>query len=109
MGIEAEDRKGEFGHIGFGKDDAPASTEPAHHWRVGHGGRCIGQHLGAGASWLASNIEQVLDAYDRAVKRAEGDAGTHPRVGGIRCLPSGFGVDGETGACTFALRVSNAS
>jgi hypothetical protein len=72
MRIEADEGERELGHVRLSDYHAARSTKPAHHGCVGCGGRRGGEHLRAGARWLAGNIEQILDAQDRAVGRVEG-------------------------------------
>ena len=68
----------------------------------------LGENFRAGARRLAGDIEQILDADDRAVERAERDARLGPRIGGVGRRARGLGIDRETGAHALTVRLGNA-
>ena len=47
------------------------------------GRRFLGKNFRAGAGRLAGDVEQILDADDGAVERAERGAASRPGIGGI--------------------------
>ena len=77
--------------------------------RIDCGGRRVNEHLRPRARRFTRDIEQVLDAYDRAVERTESYAGTGSRVGRVGGVVGGLRIDGKAGAGTLTLRVGNAS
>ena len=81
MRVGADAGESEFDHVGLGDDHRAGGAKPAHDRCVARGGRRIGEHIGSRARRLAGDIEQVLDADDRAVERTERDAGARSRVG----------------------------
>ena len=97
MRIDADDGEGEFDHVGLGDDDGACGAQPSHHNRVGGSGRRIGENLGARARGFARDIEQILDADNRAVERTERDARARSCIRRIRRIPRCVGVDGEAG------------
>ena len=63
---------------------APAARNRRTIARIGRGGRrFLGKDFRAGAGRLAGDVEQILDADDRAVERPERNAGARPRIGSI--------------------------
>jgi len=109
MWIDADCRKRELAHVGLGDDHRPTATQPAYDCRVGFGGQgFVGENFRAGARRLAGNVEQILDADDRAVERAERYAIRRPRVGRVGRRPCGRGINRQTGARTLPFRLRDA-
>ena len=109
MRIGADGAKGELGHVGLGEDDGAAGTQPAYDRRIGNRRRrLLGKNFRAGAGRLAGDIEQILDADDHAVKRAERDAESRPRIGGVGGRTRRLRIDRETGAHPLTVRLGNA-
>ena len=71
------------------------------------GGR-VGEDARARARRLARDVEQVLDADDRAVERPERDAGLGARVGGVGRRARRIRIDREAGARALAVRIGDA-
>ena len=109
MRVDADAGKSEFDHVGLGDNHRASGAKPTHNRRVDQGGGRINEHLGPRARRLAGDIEQVLDANDRAIERTESYAGTRSRVGRVSSVVGGLRIDGKAGASTLALRVGNAS
>ena len=109
MRIGADAGEGEFAHVGLGDDHRAGRAQPLHHRRVGRGEQpFVGQHARARPRHFAGDVEQVLDADDRAVERTERLAGLGPRIGGIGRGARGLGIDRETGALALAGRIGDA-
>jgi hypothetical protein len=68
--------------------------------RVARGGRRINEHLRPRARRFAGNIEQVLDADNRPIERAESYAGTRPGVGRVGGVAGGLRIDSKADAGT---------
>ena len=84
MRIGADAGKGELGHIGLGDDHRAGGAQPPHDRRIGDGRRrFLGEDFRAGAGRLAGDVEQILDADDGAVERAERHAARGARIGRI--------------------------
>ena len=109
MRIEADAGKSEFDHVGLGDYHRACGAKPTHNRRIDCGGRRVNEHLRPRARRFTRDIEQVLDAYDRAVERTESYAGTGSRVGRVGGVVGGLRIDGKAGAGTLTLRVGNAS
>jgi len=109
MRVGADAGKGEFGHVGLGRDHRACRAQPAQHRCVGRSGRRIREHLGSCARRLTGDVEQVLDADDRAIERTKAYAGTRSRIRRVGCGAGGLGIDGEAGEGTLAVRVGDAS
>ena len=109
MRIGADAGKGEFGHVGLGDDHRAGRAQPLHHRRIGGGRRrLLGENLRAGAGRLAGDVEQILDADDDAVERAERGAARGARIGGIGRGAGGLRIDREAGARALPLRIGDA-
>ena len=109
MRICADAGECEFAHVGLGDDHRAGGAQAPHHGRIGRGGRrLLGEDFGAGAGRFAGDIEQVLDADDRAVERPERHAGFRARVGSIGRRPRSVGVDGEAGTRALPVRIGDA-
>jgi len=67
----------------------------------------VDQYLRTGARRLAGDVEQILDADDRAIEDPERDAGLGARVGGISRRARGVRIDGQAGACPLAFRIGD--
>jgi hypothetical protein len=106
--IGADTREGEFGHVGLGNDHAAGSAQPPHYGRVGRRSRRIGEHLRAGARRLAGNIEQILDADDGAVERAERYADARSRIRCVGGFARGLRIHREAGAGPLPFRIGDA-
>ena len=101
--------QGELGHVGLGDDHRAGGAQPAHHRRVGRGGRrLVGEDFRAGAGRLAGDVEQILDADDGAVERAERHAVFGARIGGVGRRARGLGIDRQAGARPLPFRVGDA-
>src|SRR6266700_318775 len=92
MGIETDPREAELRHVGLRDDHGAARPQPPHDRRVLCGGRCMREERRAGPRRLALNVEQILDADDRAVERAEGDFGVCACIGRIGLDARGFAL-----------------
>ena len=103
MGIEPQPREGELGHIGLGEDDGSGRAQSSHHRRVLRGRRRVSQEGRSGSRRFAPNVEQILDADNRSVERAEREAGFLARVGRVGTEGRGLRVDRQTGACALAF------
>jgi hypothetical protein len=108
MRVKSENRKRELAHVRLGDDHSARGAQAAHDEGVLFRGRCIDQDLRARARRLARDVEQVLDADDRPIERAETDAGARTRIRGIGRGTRRFGVDGQARALAFAARVVDA-
>ena len=62
------------------------------------GWRLVGENFGAGARRLAGDIEQILDADDHAVERAERYARFGAGIGRVRSGARGLGVNRQAGS-----------
>ena len=84
MRIGADAGEGEFGHVGLGDDHRAGCAQPAHDRRVGAGRRASSASTCEPARVeLAGDVEQILDADDRAVERPEANARLRARIGGL--------------------------
>ena len=109
MRIGADGGEGELGHVGLGDDHRAAGAQPVHDRRVGiRRLSLLGKNLRAGAGRLAGDVEQILDADDRAVERAERHAVRDAGIGRIGRGAGFRGIDGEAGARAFSLWVGDA-
>ena len=109
MRIGADGAEREFGHVGLGDDHRTAGAQAPHHRRVG--GRrlsLVGEDFGAGARRLAGDIEQILDADDHAVERAERYARFGAGVGRIGSGARGLGVNRQAGFGALPFRIVDA-
>ena len=109
MRIGADGAERKFGHVGLGDDHRATSPQAPHHRRIG--GRrpsLVGQHFGACARRLAGDIEQILDADDHAIERAERHAGFGAGVGRVRSGARGLGVNRQAGFSALPFRIVDA-
>ena len=109
MRIGADGAEREFGHVGLGDDHRAASAQAPHHRRIG--GRrlsLVGEDFGAGARRLAGDIEQILDADDHAIERAERYARFGAGIGRIGSGARGLGVNRQAGLGALPFRIVDA-
>ena len=109
MRIGADGGIGELGHVGLGDDHRAGGAQPAHHDGVDIGRRRLfGEDFRAGAGRLAGDIEQILDADDRAVERPLRYAVRGAGVGRIGRGARGVGIDRKAGPRPLPVRVGDA-
>ena len=108
MRVEPDAGEGELGHVGLGDDHGAGAAQAAHRRRIGRRRRGVHENFRAGARRLAGHVEQILDADDGAVERAEAHAGARTRVRRIRLEPGGRLVDREAGTRPLPLRIGDA-
>ena len=108
MRVHADAREGELAHVGLGDDHGAGGAQSPHHWCVGFRRSRVGEDARAGARRLARDVEQVLDADDRAVEGPERDAGLGARVSGVSRRARGVRIDREAGARPLAVRIGDA-
>ena len=70
MGVQAENGKGEFDHVGFGRDHRTRLAQPAHNGCIGRGGARIGEKLRARARGLAAAARSSNPASSAAATSA---------------------------------------
>jgi hypothetical protein len=97
----------EFGHSGLCDDHRARTAEAGHDRGIGERGGSVGEDPGTRARGLTGDIEQVLDADDGAVERAERLPARPALVGGIGLSSRGLRVDRKAGARAFARRIGN--
>ena len=84
MRIGADPAQSEFRHVGLGDDDGPGRAQPTHHWRVrSRGLGLFGENFGADTGRLSGDVEQILDADNRAIERPKRHAVGSARIGRI--------------------------
>ena len=94
MRIGADGAERELGHVGLGDDHRAGRAQPAHDGSVGRGRRSlVGEDLRARPRRLAGDVEQILDADDRSVERAERYAVFGARIRCVRRRARGAGID----------------
>ena len=76
-----------------------------HDRRILGRGRRIGEHDGTPARGLARHVEQVLDADDHPVERAESGAVPRAPVGRVRGFASRLRIDSQKCPLALARRV----
>ena len=108
MRVHADAGERELAHAGFRDDDRAGGAQPLHHGRIGFGGRRIGKDFRASSRRLARNVEQVLDADDRAVEGPKRNAAFRPRVRRLGRGTRRVGVDREAGTRALSGRIGNA-
>ena len=59
---------------------------------VGRSRRRIREYFRPGTCRLAGNVEQILDAHDRAVERSKRQASTRTRIGSVGGCTCGIGI-----------------
>jgi hypothetical protein len=108
MRIGADRTKRELGHVGFCNDHSAGCTQPAHNGRVGSGRwSFLGEDLRRRPRRLAGDVEQILDADNRAVEWPERYAGFGAGVSGIGGRTRGVGINGQACLGALAFRIGN--
>ena len=109
MRIGADRAERKLGHVGLGDDHRTAGAKPPHDRSVGCGRlRFVGEDVGTGPGRLAGDVEQILDADDRSVERAERYAVLRPRIGRVRRRPRGFGINRQARFRALPFRIGDA-
>jgi hypothetical protein len=93
MPVEADCRKGEFGHVGLADDHRAGLPQATDNNGILPRRRRIAQRRRTGGGRFAGDVEQILDRNDRSVERAERHVRLPPGVGGIGGGPGGIGIE----------------
>ena len=89
---------------------AAGGAKPPHDRRVGCGRlRFVGEDFRAGSRRLAGDVEQILDADDRSVERAERHAVLRAGIGGVRRRARRLGIDGQARCRALPFRIGDAN
>jgi len=108
MRVDADAGEGELRHVGLGHDHraggAQTAAPPVHRRKRR---RLLGQHPGAGPRRLSGDVEQVLEADDHAVERAQRGAGAGTRIGRVGSRARRLGIDREARARALAARIGD--
>ena len=102
MGVNAEPRIGELGHVRSSDQNETSPSETRNDGGVFSGRGGVGKRPGAGCCRLTANIRQVLDGDRDAGELRRRIASLPKGIGGVGCLPGGGSIDRDEGTCTFA-------
>ena len=108
MRIGADGGKGKLGHVGLGDDDRAAVRSRCTTGASAVAGAAPRREFSSRRGWLAGDIEQVLDADDLAVERAERGAARRPGIGGVGGGAGRLRIDREAGPHPLTVRIGNA-
>jgi hypothetical protein len=109
MRIDADAGEGKFGHVGLADNHRAGSAQ------AGDGGCLAGcrrhaaQQLGAGSGRFPGHVEEILDADDPAIQRAQAHPELGARIGRIGGGAGQIGIDLQHRAAALAIRVRNAA
>ena len=109
MRIGADGTERELGHVGLGDDHGASRSQSAHDGSVDRGGRSlVGEDFRARPRRLAGDVEQILDADDRSVERAERYAVFGARIRRVRRRARGAGIDRQARPPALPVRIGDA-